>query len=306
MRILTFLDGEAPLLGVVTPRGVLDVAAASSALAAPGPPATEFFRLGLAGVEALTALVERAVTAAPALSEPWFHEERALTLGPCVLESGKILCVGLNYLEHAIESGAQPPTTPVLFSKFVNALAAHGQEIALPVVAREYDYEAELVVVMGRRAREVAVEEALEYVLGYCSGNDISARDLQMRTSQWLLGKTLDGFLPIGPYLVTADEVPDPQALSVRCWLNGDLRQDSRTADMIFSVAEIISYASHHFALEPGDIIATGTPQGVIFGHAERTWMKPGDVVSVEIGDLGRLTNPLGPAVATARSGSVG
>ena len=306
MRLLTFSDAGTPRLGVVTPRGVLDVAAASSALATPAPGATEFFRLGLDGAATLATLVDRALAAAGDDSAPWFHEERALAFGPCVLEPGKILCVGLNYLKHAFESGAQPPTTPVLFSKFANALAAHGQPIALPTVASEYDYEAELVVVIGRRARDVTPEEALGYVLGYCSGNDISARDLQTRTSQWLLGKTLDGFLPIGPYLVTADEVPDPQALSVRCWLNGDLRQDSGTVDMIFSVAEIISYASRHFALEPGDVIATGTPEGVIFGRSERVWMRPGDVVSVEIGGLGRLTNPLGPAAATARSGSVG
>ncbi len=149
-------------------------------------------------------------------------------------------------------------------------------------------------VVIGQKASAVSVEEALEYVLGYCSANDLSARDLQMRTSQWLLGKTLDGFCPIGPYLVTRDEVPDPQQLELRTWVNGELRQNSSTADMIFSVAEIVSYASHHMTLDPGDVIITGTPEGVILGMPEpRAWLKPGDEVIVEVQGLGRLVTPL-------------
>ena len=136
-------------------------------------------------------------------------------------------------------------------------------------------------------------QAALDVVLGYCTANDLSARDLQMRTSQWLLGKTLDGFCPIGPYLVTRDEVSDPQRLRIRSWLNGELRQDSTTADMVFSVAEIISYISQYITLKPGDVILTGTPEGVILGREDKTWMKPGDVISVEVEGLGRLTNPL-------------
>lgn len=155
------------------------------------------------------------------------------------------------------------------------------------------DYEAELCVVIGKRARYVSEADALDHVLGYCNANDLSERALQFASSQWLLGKTLDKFLPIGPYLVTADEVNDPQSLPVRGWLNGELRQNSHTSDMIFSVAQCISYASQFFTLEPGDIISTGTPEGVILGMKDKVWMKPGDVYEVEIGPLGRLRNQL-------------
>jgi 2-keto-4-pentenoate hydratase/2-oxohepta-3-ene-1,7-dioic acid hydratase in catechol pathway len=216
-----------------------------------------------------------------------------LRLGPPVPRPGKVLCVGLNYRRHANETGMKTPTSPVLFSKFGNAVTGPDAEVAVPPEVEKLDYEAELVVVMGRRARRVSEARALDYVLGYTNGNDLSARGLQQRTGQWLLGKTLDGFLPLGPELHTADSIPDPQALSVRCWLNGELRQDSTTADMIFSVAEIVSYASTYFSLEPGDVIATGTPEGVILGMQEKRWMRPGDEIAVEVGPLGRLTTRL-------------
>ena len=220
--------------------------------------------------------------------------EDSVEFGPCVPDPGKIICVGLNYARHAAESGASLPETPILFSKFNNTIAGPGDTVPLPDAAEEYDYEVELVAVMGRSAKNVPVEAALDYVFGYCTGNDISARDLQMRTSQWLLGKTLDKFMPVGPYLVTADEVGDPQQLNLRCWLNGELRQDSNTSDMIFSVAEVVSYASRYMTLSPGDIITTGTPEGVILGMEEKVWMKAGDEVTVEIEKLGKLTNVMG------------
>ncbi len=216
-----------------------------------------------------------------------------LRLGPPIPRPGKVLCVGLNYRRHANETGMKIPTSPVLFSKFGNAVTGPDAEVAVPPEVEKLDYEAELVVVMGRRARRVSEARALDYVLGYTNGNDLSARGLQQRTGQWLLGKTLDGFLPLGPELHTADTIPDPQALGVRCWLNGELRQDSNTADMIFSVAEIISYASTYFSLEPGDVIATGTPEGVILGMQEKRWLRPGDELGVEVGPLGRLTTRL-------------
>ncbi|MDE0608543.1 MAG: fumarylacetoacetate hydrolase family protein [Anaerolineaceae bacterium] len=216
-----------------------------------------------------------------------------VTLGPCVPQPGKILCVGLNYAKHAAEGGQAIPETPVLFSKFNNSLAGPDEDVPLPASAVEYDYEVELSAVIGRTTRDVSVDEALDYVAGYCCSNDVSARDLQMLTGQWLLGKTLDKFLPLGPWLVTRDEVPDPQALGLRCWLNDELRQDSNTSDMIFSVAEIVSYASCYMTLEAGDVISTGTPEGVIMGMDPRVWMKAGDVVSVEVDGLGRLTNRL-------------
>jgi 2-keto-4-pentenoate hydratase/2-oxohepta-3-ene-1,7-dioic acid hydratase in catechol pathway len=200
----------------------------------------------------------------------------------------------LNYRRHAQETGAPIPDTPILFSKFNNALAGTCEPVPLPRVATQYDYEVELGVVIGRRAASVKVEDALDYVLGYCTANDLSARDLQMRTSQWLLGKTLDRFCPVGPYLVTRDEVPEPQALNLRTWVNGELRQNSNTGDMIFSVAEIVSYTSQYMTLDAGDLIITGTPEGVILGMPEpRPWLKPGDEVTVEVEGLGKLVTPL-------------
>ncbi len=216
-----------------------------------------------------------------------------LQLGPCVPQPGKIMCVGLNYAKHAAEGGNELPSTPVLFSKFNNSLAGHDEDVPLPATAVEYDYEVELTAVIGKRTRDISEADALEHVVGYCCSNDVSARDLQMLTGQWLLGKTLDKFLPLGPWLVTADEVPDPQALGLRCWLNDELRQDSNTADMIFSVAEIVSYASRYMTLEAGDVISTGTPEGVIMGRQPRVWMRAGDRVSVEVDGLGRLSNRL-------------
>jgi 2-keto-4-pentenoate hydratase/2-oxohepta-3-ene-1,7-dioic acid hydratase in catechol pathway len=216
-----------------------------------------------------------------------------LKLAPVVPNPGKILCVGLNYRQHARESGMTEPAHPVLFSKFNNALAAAGEAISISPSWQQVDYEAELAVVIGRKVKNVPEREALTYVLGYTCANDLSERDLQFRSGQWLLGKTLDGFCPLGPILVTADEVPDPQDLAIRGWYNGELRQASSTADMIFSIAEIISYTSQHMTLFPGDVILTGTPEGVILGTKDRKYMQPGDIIVVEIEKLGRLENRL-------------
>lgn len=293
MRLLTYQHPEGARLGILLNDAVLDVKHAAEALSIEGVPQTPeaLFVQGEAALSALDTLVSRAQ--ATSREEPWWLDEDQLVLGPCIPNPEKIVCVGLNYRKHAAESGAEPPETPVLFSKFANTVAAPNEGVPLPTVATEYDYEAELVIVIGRKAKNVSVADAPEYILGYCNGNDISARDLQMLTGQWLLGKTLDKFMPLGPYLVTADEVGDPQNLAIRCWLNGELRQESNTADMIFSVPEIVSYVSQHMTLEPGDIISTGTPEGVILGMPEKTWMKPGDVVTVEVEGLGRLTNTM-------------
>jgi 2-keto-4-pentenoate hydratase/2-oxohepta-3-ene-1,7-dioic acid hydratase in catechol pathway len=279
MILLSFDTADGLHLGVKTDRGVLDTGHSPQAFLAQGS-------------AALPELQERVSQALADPGTDWLDEQE-LQLGPAVPNPGKVLCVGLNYRRHAAETGAEPPKTPVLFSKFGNTVAAPAEGVPLPAVAVEYDYEAELVVVIGKRAKDVSEAEALDYVLGYCNGNDISARDLQMLTGQWLLGKTLDKFLPLGPYLVTSDEAGDPQAMRVRCWLNGELRQDSNSEDMIFSVAECVSYASRFMTLMPGDIISTGTPEGVILGMAEKVWMKPGDEVTIEVGALGRLTNTM-------------
>ncbi|MBA3450413.1 MAG: fumarylacetoacetate hydrolase family protein [Chloroflexia bacterium] len=293
MILLTFHEGDSLRLGVKTARGVIDVAAAQSALGDGDASAPETMEALIAGGDtariALADLVARA-EATPAIEE-WVRDEATLTLGPAIPEPGKIVCVGLNYRKHAEESGAAIPTSPVLFSKFNNTVAAANEDVPLSDAATEYDYEVELAVVMGAAAKDVSEADALGTVFGYATANDISARDLQTRTSQWILGKTMDKFMPIGPYLVTADVVPDPQKLALRTWLNGDLRQDSNTADMIFSVAEIIAYISRHFSLEAGDVIITGTPEGVILGMAEKHWMVPGDQVEVEVEGLGKLHN---------------
>jgi 2-keto-4-pentenoate hydratase/2-oxohepta-3-ene-1,7-dioic acid hydratase in catechol pathway len=217
--------------------------------------------------------------------------EAGLRLGPSVPRPGKIVCVGLNYRRHAQEAGMAVPDTPILFNKFSNTLAGSGDEVPLPDVAELYDYEAELAVVIGRTARGVSEADALDHVWGYCNCNDVSARDLQFRSTQWMLGKTLDRFFPLGPHLVSAGEVGDPQSLSIRCTVNGEVRQDSSTADMVFGVAELVSYISRHFPLEPGDVIATGTPSGVAQGRPDKPWLRPGDEVVVEITGLGRLVS---------------
>lgn len=218
-----------------------------------------------------------------------------LKIAPTVPNPSKIICVGLNYQKHAAESGMAEPEYPLLFSKFNNSIAGDGDLVPMAEDWLQVDYEAELVVVIGKTAKNVTVDEALDYVLGYCNGNDLSERALQFRSGQWLLGKSLDGFMPIGKYLVTADEIPNPQDLRIRGWLNGELRQDSNTADMIFSVAEIISYASQFMTLQAGDIISTGTPEGVILGYApdEQQWMQVGDEYVVEIEGLGQLRNTM-------------
>jgi 2,4-diketo-3-deoxy-L-fuconate hydrolase len=205
---------------------------------------------------------------------------------------GKILCVGLNYRDHAKETGQAIPTEPVLFSKFANSVVGPGAAVVVPPEAAEQvDYEAELAVVIGRRASRVAADDALDHVAGYACANDVSARSLQFRSSQWLLGKAIDTFLPLGPWLVTADEVPDPQGLGIRCLVNDEVLQDSDTGQMVFGVAELIAYASRTITLEPGDLLVTGTPSGVGMAADPPRFLRPGDRMRVEIDGLGELDN---------------
>ncbi|MGH2828936.1 MAG: fumarylacetoacetate hydrolase family protein [Actinomycetota bacterium] len=205
----------------------------------------------------------------------------------------KILCIGLNYRDHAEESGAPIPSAPILFAKYHNAICGPGDAIQIPPITQQADYEAELGVVIGRQARQVSRQEALSYVLGYTCVNDVSARDLQFADGQWVRGKTLDTFCPVGPWIVTPDEIPDPQAVGIRCRVNGRTLQDSTTAQMIFGVAELVSFLSQAITLEPGDLIATGTPPGVGFARTPPIYLTDGDTVDVEIDGVGVLTNPV-------------
>lgn len=203
-----------------------------------------------------------------------------------------IVCVGLNYRLHALESGYPVPTTPPLFTKLTTSLIDPGQPIVHPRLTNELDYEAELGVVIGRTAKSVSVADAIDHVAGYICVNDVSARDLQKDEGfGWVRGKSADTFCPVGSFVVTADEIPDPQGLGVRCYVNGELRQDSTTADMVFSVAEIISYVSQALTLYPGDLICTGTPSGVASGMDDPQFLVPGDTVLVEIDHLGSIEN---------------
>ncbi|MFC4601194.1 fumarylacetoacetate hydrolase family protein [Cohnella hongkongensis] len=289
MKLLTFIRQGTPAIGVKTERGVLDVATAAAAAGREAP--SSVMEAIAQGASAIAALADLAA-AAPADSSAWLREDE-LEFGPCVTEPRKIVCVGLNYRKHAEETKASIPEYPILFNKFHNSLAAHGQEIVIPQTTDRLDYEAELAIVMGRKAKSVPREQALDHVFGYACANDLSARDLQLRTTQWMLGKIGDGFCPLGPYVVTADEAGDPNALAIRTFVNGEQRQNSNTSDMIFRCDEIVSYISRHLTLEPGDIILTGTPEGVVLGYPKekRVYLKPGDVVTIEIERLGSLTN---------------
>lgn len=213
----------------------------------------------------------------------------------------KVICVGLNYADHARESGQTPPAEPVIFCKFPTAVTAAGQPIVLPAVSQQVDYEAELVVVIGREGRNIAKAGARNYIAGYCPGHDVSARDWQLRKpgGQWLLGKTFDTFAPFGPALVTADEVPEPGNLRVQLRLNGRVMQDSSTSQFIFGIEELLAYISTVCTLLPGDVIFTGTPPGVGAARKPPVFLQPGDDVEVEIERLGVLRNPVvGPSRA--------
>ena len=276
MKLIMFYENDTAYVGVKTDDGVIKTQTAALGFLEEGWEAYVRLRDAVAEMEA-----------------PEVVAEDTLTVAPVVLRPRKIICVGLNYKRHAAESRMDVPDTPVLFSKFDNTIQAPGVDVPMSLAWEQVDYESELGVVIGKVARDVSVDEALDYVLGYCNCNDLSERTLQFTTSQWLLGKTPDHFMPVGPYLVTTDSIPDPQVLRIRGWMNGELRQDSNTVDMIYSVAECIAYASKHMTLYPGDLISTGTPEGVILGQPKdkRRWMQPGDTYTVEIEGLGRLTN---------------
>jgi 2-keto-4-pentenoate hydratase/2-oxohepta-3-ene-1,7-dioic acid hydratase in catechol pathway len=274
-------------LGVKLGDRILDVARAARKLGKKVPATTDEAILGR-NVEGLLAV-------AAAAPKEFLIDEAGAQFGPCITNPEKIMMLGFNYRKHAMETGTPIPTAPVLFNKYNNALGGHGGNLKLPVkVAKKFDYEVELQVIIGKTARDVPEAEALDYVFGYATGNDFSARDLQYRDgkgSQFMIGKTCDGFMPVGPWLVGAEVVGDPQKLVLECRVNGEQRQSSNTADMIFSCAQIIAYASTIMTLKPGDLISTGTPEGVINGKPpdKQVWLKAGDKVACSVEKLGEL-----------------
>lgn len=298
MKLLSIRKGDQNVLGIRTDNGIVDVGTAANDNQDWEAVPRTVMAVIKGGVEALRNLkqfveyLETTHVGVPSTSS-YLIDENALDWGPCVPEPGKIICVGLNYKKHAIETGMELPQVPILFNKFNNSLSAHRDPILIPNIAKEVDYEVELAIVIGKTAKEVTIEEALDYVFGYCIANDVSARDLQLKTPQWMLGKTCDGFCPLGPYLVTSDEVGDPNQLNLRTFVNKEMRQQSNTEDMIFYCNEIISYVSQHMTLSPGDVILTGTPEGVIMGYPpeKQIYLKAGDEVTVEIEKLGALIN---------------
>jgi 2-keto-4-pentenoate hydratase/2-oxohepta-3-ene-1,7-dioic acid hydratase in catechol pathway len=286
MRLLSYRDGPSERLAVAVDGRALP---ATSLLA--GGPATmgELLSSGEAGLDPLR-------KAAAAGADRIRGEGSAFAdlhmLAP-VPRPGKVVAIGLNYFAHAAEQKVEAPKAPLIFAKFPTAVIGPGEAISWdPALTAQVDFEAELAVVIGRRARHVGVAEALDYVLGYTCANDVSARDLQFGDRQWVRGKSLDTFCPLGPVLVTTDEIPDPGTLDIASDVSGVRMQSSNTADLIFSVAAIVAHCAQAFTLEPGDVILTGTPSGVGVFRDPPRFLHDGDEVAVEIEGIGRLVNP--------------
>ncbi len=268
MRLLSFTMDGTRRLGLQTDEGIRDLTDAT------GAHDVGEFLLGGARNDVDGALLDPST----------------ITLRAPIARPGKIICVGLNYHDHCREQSLEPPRYPMLFSKFTNAVSDPGASVTRPIATEKLDLECELAVVIGRRASNIGPGEALEAVFGYTVLNDVTMRDLQAEDRQWLRAKGSDGFAPMGPLVVTADELGDPQALRMRSWVNGEPWQDSSTAEMVFDVATIVAFASRTITLEPGDVIATGTPAGVGGARDPRVWLKPGDELVVSSPQLGRLT----------------
>lgn len=279
MKLVTYLSPTGPRAAAQRGHDYVDLNQADASL-----PVTlkELIALGPAKLADVAKAVEK--------GKPLAGKPRLLAPIP---DPQKVICIGLNYADHAKESGQEPPPEPVVFSKFPTAVAAHDDPIVLPKLSQQVDYEAELVVVIGRGGKDIPLAKAYEHVAGYCPGHDVSARDWQLHKpgKQWLLGKTFDTFAPFGPALTTADEVPNPGNLKIALRLNGATVQDSTTQQLIFKVDELIAYVSQICTLLPGDVIFTGTPPGVGAARKPPLYLKPGDVAEVEIERLGTLRN---------------
>jgi 2-keto-4-pentenoate hydratase/2-oxohepta-3-ene-1,7-dioic acid hydratase in catechol pathway len=287
MKLVTYAAGAGPRLGAVVGDGVVDVARHISGLPAD-----------------MIALIRHWSSARPRLEQALAgRPDRRLSevrLRAPIARPGKILAIGLNYLDHIEETGAQRPLYPMFFAKMSTAANGPFDAIELPAVSDELDYEAELVVIIGRRCRNVPRARAREVVFGYCVGNDVSVRDWQKRTGQWTLGKSFDTHAPFGPWITTADEL-DPHALGIRSFVNGEPRQNSNTKQMLFDCEAQIEHLSQAMTLEPGDLILTGTPSGVGMGRNPPLYLKTGDVVRVEIDGLGAIENRVEASSAAPR-----
>jgi 2-keto-4-pentenoate hydratase/2-oxohepta-3-ene-1,7-dioic acid hydratase in catechol pathway len=281
VKLVTFTTGNDARLGALRDEWVIDLSTASNRRL-PSDMLT-FLQQGRPALQLAREIAQNAATSLPL--------SRATLLAP-VPNPSKVVAIGLNYMDHCRELNIEPPRSPVIFAKFPSAVVGPGAAIRWdPALTRQVDYEVELAVVMGRTARHVSAAEALECVAGYTICNDVTARDLQFSDRQWVRGKSLDTFCPLGPWLVTRDEIPDAHNLSVRCTVNDEVLQDSTTAEMIWGVPQLIEIISRAFSLLPGDVIATGTPSGVGVFRSPQVFLKHGDVVTVEIEGLGQLTN---------------
>ena len=276
MKLATFSGGGAPEIGVVEGDGVLSISRAAPRLA---PNMTDL----IARWDVLEREIRNLAPSAPRLPLANVH-----LLAP-VPRPGKIFAIGLNYADHIRETGHEMPTKQVWFCKHATCVNGPYDPIMIPKVSTAIDYEVELVAVVGKGGRNIAKDQASSAIFGYCAGNDVSARDWQMATSQWMLGKSFDTHAPFGPWITTSDEVGDPHVLGVRCFVNGEKRQDSNTCNFVFNVWDQVSYVSQVMTLEPGDVIFTGTPGGVGMGFNPPKYLEPGDVVRIEVDRLGHL-----------------
>ena len=291
MKIVHFKKQHVEKLGIKTNQGILDVRRAAKILnESPINSMIELFNDQNNSLAQLEKLQQKVTD--KQLTNVYINEDNIYFL-PIITKPDKIITVNYNYLLHASEQIESIPTVLSFGSKFKNSLAAHNQNIPLPSIAEEYDFGAELVIVIGKKAKNISPEKALEHILGYSIGNDLSARDLQKSSQTPLSGKTLDYFAPVGPYLITKDEV-NPDELEITLTLNGDLYQKNNTRNMLFSCAEIVSLLSQYMTLVPGDLIFTGTPEGVLEGNSrlsQSKWISSGDTIDVSISGLGTLTN---------------
>ena len=310
MRLATFSAGGTPRVGARTDGGqIVDLNAGYyAARAAKGQPVTEaqanaavpsemvaFLGAGEAALEAARDVVTFVAEAGASVTGPWgaravFQESEVRFLSP-LLRPSKIIGIGLNYRNHAEEQGARIPKAPMIFAKFPSSLIGASEPIVYPKVTQQLDWEVELAFVIGKTGKDIAVERAFDYIAGYTIFNDMTARDIPLAERQWLRGKTPDAITPVGPYIVTRDEVPNPGDLGVKCWVNGELMQDSRTDQLIFDIPYLVNFLSASFTLEPGDIVATGTPGGVGFAREPAIFMNVGDRVKCEVEGLGTIEN---------------